>query len=956
MIRYILQKMWKNNWLMLCLIVGNILLIGIAATTPLYNQATIQRIFQQNLQQSQWEQNRHPAILELHYTFNALIPEHIIPHYHQTRNVTVPGLADYFALPVIQTYEIHALNNWHMIPLVRREYIVRTRSITILGMDNFEYVNIIQGRLPSNTLAEGNVIETIASQAAMMNHSLLMDELMPIQHISFENPEDALFVRIVGVFENSEDSELFWTTIHFSPLNTMFVSNELVRSRFVENYQNIYRISAHWFKLLDYSSMVARNTDGYIQALNDLSLHFRGMAAWDFNENFSGTLEVHIRQTAPLTITLLVLQVPLFVLMAFYIYMVSRQSLQLERNEISILKSRGAGRMQIMGIYAVQGLFIVAVSAPFGVALGVFFARMMGASSGFLYLVQRAALQVEINEYILAYAAAAMVFSFLTMYLPVIGFSKIGIVEYKQGKRDAIQNKAIWQRFYLDVLFLGISLYGFFTFNNRRDLMAGAMRDAASVDPLLYISSSLFIIGAGLLALRVFPYFIQVIYLAGRRFWPAHVYASLLRVVRSVGEEQFVMIFLVVTLAVGIFSAHSARTINTNNDHRIMYLAGADLIFREFWPNNVPGTMVGFEDMPDIADFMPAQVIYEEPDFERFTNFSEVESITRVQRGSAALHRAGNLQNISSVELMGVESNTFGNTIWFRDDFLPIHVNHFLNALAENPNGVLISYNMRDLYGFTLGEMVGVVHQRAGGNFTAMLEVVGFVERWPGFAPVTMTQIPGGGFRMDNNYLVVANLGHLQTLWGTLPYEVWMSTNTPTNDFFYVFAEENNLRIVEFTDSKGAVTLSRQDPILQGTNGILTMSFIVTLLICFFGFLIYWVLSIRQRVLQFGIFRAMGLSMRRLFGMLITEQVLITFTAILIGVIVGEFSAFFFVPLIQLSYTAADQVIPLLVVVDTRDYINLLAFVGAMIIICIIILSIYISGIKIAQALKLGED
>jgi len=213
-----------------------------------------------------------------------------------------------------------------------------------------------------------------------------------------------------------------------------------------------------------------------------------------------------------------------------------------------------------------------------------------------------------------------------------------------------------------------------------------------------------------------------------------------------------------------------------------------------------------------------------------------------------------------------------------------------------------------------------------------------------------------GEWVQADNFLLVANLGHLQTLWGVLPYQVWMRTNTETNRFFYDFQAEHGLHIVYFTDAKAQVVESRSDPVLQGTNGILTVGFVVTLLICFVGFLIYWFLSIRSRVLSFGIFRAMGMGMRSIIGLLIHEQIMITFTAIAIGAIVGEISARLFVPLIQISYSAADQVLPLVVAAEARDYRNLYTVIGIMIFVCLVVLAAYVSKIRIAQALKLGED
>ena len=415
------------------------------------------------------------------------------------------------------------------------------------------------------------------------------------------------------------------------------------------------------------------------------------------------------------------------------------------------------------------------------------------------------------------------------------------------------------------------------------------------------------------------------------------------------------MIFLVITMAVGIFNAHAARTINTNNEHRIRYLAGADVVFQEWWRNNilqVAGGIGVFDPVPVVE-----QVVYTVPDFERFTGFDEVEAISRVQRHEVIVTAADS--RVDNVQLMGIETNTFGETVWFRDDLLMIHMNYFLNILAENANGVLLSDNFRTHLGYRIGDVISLRYEYLHYPqiiFNAPFEIVGFVEYWPGFAPVERVVLATGETVQARQYLAVANLVQLQTNWGMLPYQVWMRTNTESNMFIYDFQQEHNLQFIYFNDSDAAIVANRLEPIVQGTNGVLTMSFIVTLLMCFVGFLIYWILSIRARVLQFGVYRAMGMSARSIFGLLVNEQLLITVTAIAIGAAVGELVARLFVPLIQLSYTAAAQVIPLVVVTTTRDYVNLYSFVGFMILVCLGILIFYVARIKVAQALKLGED
>ena len=136
----------------------------------------------------------------------------------------------------------------------------------------------------------------------------------------------------------------------------------------------------------------------------------------------------------------------------------------------------------------------------------------------------------------------------------------------------------------------------------------------------------------------------------------------------------------------------------------------------------------------------------------------------------------------------------------------------------------------------------------------------------------------------------------------------------------------------------------------------MTVGFIVVLLLCTTGFLIYWILSIQSRALQFGIFRAMGMSLREIISMLINEQLFISGLSIATGAAIGIGASRLFIPLIQIAYAASDNVLPLSIITDTSDFVRLFSVIGAVMLICMVILGVIISRIKIAQALKLGED
>ena len=159
-----------------------------------------------------------------------------------------------------------------------------------------------------------------------------------------------------------------------------------------------------------------------------------------------------------------------------------------------------------------------------------------------------------------------------------------------------------------------------------------------------------------------------------------------------------------------------------------------------------------------------------------------------------------------------------------------------------------------------------------------------------------------------------------------------------------------------FEDVSAKLVEKKNDPVMQGTNGILTVGFIVVLLLCSVGFLIYWILSIQSRSLQFGIFRAMGMSMREVFTMLLNEQLYISGLSIAVGALVGHLTARLYMPLIQLAYASADNALPLEVINRMDDNIRLFVVVGGVMLLCLVVLGVMISRMKIAQALKLGED
>jgi putative ABC transport system permease protein len=451
------------------------------------------------------------------------------------------------------------------------------------------------------------------------------------------------------------------------------------------------------------------------------------------------------------------------------------------------------------------------------------------------------------------------------------------------------------------------------------------------------------VLGAGLLFLRIFPYIIRLVFRLGQKKWSPVFYASFIQVGRSGGNEQFLILFIIFALSIGIFNANAARTINGNMEDRIRYGAGADIAVMAHWQSTevIATTMEAV--LAKAREAVPKPILYTEPSFIPFTQLSGIQATTKVfKKDGAKALLAG--ESANNVQVMGIISDEFGKIAWYRNGLLPHHINEYLNLMTENPTAFLVSSSLKEKFKIKEGDTISVAW---GTNQSIEGTVYAFIDYWPSFNPSTG----------KSPYLIVANLSYIHERAPIEPYEVWMSKKPDASSTqIYNDIENKKLELDYIKNPALDIVEKKNDPMLQATNGALTLGFIASMLISTIGFLIYWILSIRKRTLHFAIFRAMGLTVKKVIGMLVCEQVMISGVAIFMGIIIGGITSNLFVPLLQMSFSPSEQVPPFKVVAYSGDYIKIYIITAIMLLIGFVTLGTLISKIKIDQAIKLGED
>lgn len=927
MLTLLFRKMRSTRWMVLCLFIGFLLAAGMMSTVPIYMDSSLQRILIKDMQAYQTETGLYPG----EYVVTSSIS---VKDSNEQRRSAVNSMRE---LVDQQTARIHIPQaNSKTVLTDGFMYLItgKTARVKVIGMTGLaDHAEIIQGRMfEPGQLPDGS-FEIVCNEECLKTLGMSFGGTYQLQN-SFFSAAEPLTVTVVGVFRQASENDSYWSETMEDYLNALFMDYDTMLGDYLST--GLTTLSgAECRYSFDYQKMDLNDLSSVTKAIEEDRTVYSD-AGMSFSMGISDILSEYAVRAANLKSMLWILQIPTIVMLAFYLFMVSQLNVEQEKNEIAVFKSRGASSAQIFAIYAMEaGVLGLAtfIIAPF---IGLLLCNFLGVSNGFLEFVNRTGLAAKLSIDAFIYALIAIVIFFITTMLPIIPASKLSIVKYKQSKAKVVK-MALWEKLCIDIILIAGSLiWYYFTARSINRLFAdGTYVSDGTINPLYFVFSTMFIMGAGLLFIRIYPYLLRLIYYIGKRFWTVPQYIAITSVARSQGgRERFLMLFLSVTFALGIFSANTARAINNSRSDRIYYNTGADVVIDAYWR---------LESVDDDSSYV-------EIDMDDYQNLEGVDIATRVLRTDAKATCGGVQSN--SADLMAIEPGKFSQTAWFRSDLLPVHWWNYCSALVDYKAGVLASRSWEEK-GVQLGDVVSV---KIAGSDAVDLTVLAFVDYWPGINPSETIADERTGEETQRDFLV-CNYNYLRRVTELQPYQIWLKMKDgATSEALYADIEAKHLKIQRIIDSSQLLIEEKTDPALQGMNGALTLGFVVIMLMTVIGFLIYWIISIKSRTLQFGVLRAMGVTFREVISTLGWEQLLVSLVSIAMGFVIGGTASDLFVPMFRTMYNAADQVPPFRVQGDPGDYIKLYVIIAVMLVGGFLVLGGIIRRININKALKLGED
>lgn len=960
MFDFCLKKMLRNKWMVICLLIGFVISVAVISCIPVYTGSILQRMLVKDLEAMQTEEGVYPGnysvTLALPHEEDRDLEEDLEDFLNRQKLMDEDKLGEQIEAPLAaQSRQYRYLDSYAvLIDSAGRE---KKQRMPLYGKEDLEeHSQLISGEFPSGELEDGAIEVAVTEQGFNYYNMQLGQE---IQLFAYDEGKDPLTLRVVGVFEPKESGDLYWYYPMKNIKSNVIMDFDLFHELFFETGDFDY---SYWYYSFDYTQVNMDNVGGILSQLSSMERQLGENGSVSFQAE--GVFEDYQVRQRDLNTTLWMLMIPVVLMLVFYIFMVSSLIMEHEKNDITLLKSRGANNLQVLSISLIQTGLIAAVSVVLGTLLGYWSCSVLGLSNGFLEFVSRKNLKLHFTfnaTYCLSVLFILLV-GLVAILIPAVQTSRLSIVEYKRKKSKA-NPSPFWKKFFLDIILLAVAGYGVYNYQSISTVLANENSSMmAHVDPSLFVVNTLMVLGCGMLFLRVFPLLIRLVFRAGKRFWSPELYASMLSVSRSRGREQFIILFLILTISLAMFNATAARTLNTFMEDRVNYQVGTDLIVKPVLPANdlyfeviedeetgeFTMNQITSADIKNVPEYIHTRE-YKDIPFQPFQELKGVESATKVYRQDSAQLTYGGSETVERIEVLGITPSEFAQVVWMRSDLLPHHINQYLNLIAQDPRAVLLSSELKGKV--KEGETINITWEGQPDSMECI--VYGFVDYWPSYNP----NATDGGENKLHNGLVIANYSLIQAQMRLEPYEIWMDLDDTTKHAdIYADIEEKELAVSEIIDRDQQVIQVKNDPMLQGINGTLTLSFVVTLFVSFMGFLIFWILNMKERTLQFGVLRAMGLSKKKLIAMLAFEQLLITGGAVLAGVVIGTVVNRITVPLLEYLYPKEEQVPPFYIYMTGSDYAKIFLVIGLMVLVGLLVLARIISRIKIDQALKLGEE
>jgi putative ABC transport system permease protein len=942
--RVVGRRLWSHIALMLAIAAGFVVAIALVVSIPVYAEAVGYRVLRDELSKTETGGDRSPFAFMYRYigAQNGLIGWDDYSKVDTYMRNTVAGR---LGLPVQQEVRYVSSDKLPLLPASGAGSPLLYVSMAFFT-DMESHIELADGRLPQ-TVADGP-IEVLVAEALATKLGFQVGEDYLVLGPKDDQAGKSVPVRIAGVWRAKDPGDAFWFYRPDAFDEVLLMPEASYTSRVTtRNPKSIY--VALWYLVTDGSGIRSANVpavSGRIARTNvEAGVLLKG-ARLEISPGEA--LGRHQQQVRRLTLVLTVFSLPILGLIAYFIILVASLIVQRQSNEIAVLRSRGASRTQVLGIYLLESTLIGLIALALALPLGAFAAFIMTWTRSFLDLAPIDPLPIDLTREAWQRGVQMLGLLLFASLLPAFSAARYTVVSYK-NERARSTSRPFWQRAFLDVLLLVPVYYGYTQLRQRGTIaflgVGGSAGDPFG-NPLLLLAPSLYIFALALVAVRLFPLLMRLLAWLFARLPGISTITALRYLSRTPRAYTGPVLLLILTLSLATFTASMARTLDGHLYDQVYYDTGADMRLSDLGQSTESGDAgPGIQLGAPTANEQPADTLDEAKYlFLPVTDYLTIPGVEAAARVARLKSRASVSGNSQDVQVLGIDRADFANVVRWRTDYAGESLGGLLNRMADDPAAVLVSSDFASRRGLRVGDKFTLSLNELEIAQEAPVVVAGFVGLFP--------TIYG-----DGGPLIVANLDYIfERQGGQFPYEVWLRLHDGTQrEVVNTGVNDLGLRTFDQGFAPADIVIERERPERQGVFGLLSVGFVAAAFLTLLGFLFYALLSFQRRFVELGMLRAIGLSARQLGALLSWEQALIIGAGMLGGTLIGVSASALFIPFLQVRGGANPLTPPFLVRI-AWDQIAIIYLVFGGILVGAVVLTLFLlRRMQLFQAVKLGE-
>ena len=507
---------------------------------------------------------------------------------------------------------------------------------------------------------------------------------------TWEDANPYATVVISGVFQRSvPDDDEFWHLEQEAlrpPAGSSFrtVGFYISENAFMEVLGSSFRSmdsTYSWLLDVDTGRLNARNS---ALALANMEVMNRSLASalalYHQSTALDNALKDYDRRLFFGKLPMFVVLILIALVILYYVATLSSLLVQERRSEVALMRSRGASSTQILAVFVLEGATIAVLAVLAGPLLAAIAISVLGYTPVFSELTGGAGLAVTVSGGAYMMSALGGGLSFVALMVPAVQASRIGVTRHRQQAARPSGLPA-FQRYYVDVLLLILSILLFRQLTEQGSVVATSLFGAPAVNQMLLALPGLVLIATAMVLLRLFPLAMNLSSRILSRRLSAGLVIGVWQMARDPTHYARLSLLLILTAGLGIFASSFEATLDRSFEERVLFGTGSDIRVHGLEPTEKATT--------------PAALVPLDGSAQRSALVETFEQVPGIDRASLVLRSpARDLTNSSGggFEMFAVDADSFGEVAWFRGDFADRPVAGLVESLkvTDLPQGIVL--------------------------------------------------------------------------------------------------------------------------------------------------------------------------------------------------------------------------------------------------------------------------